>query len=86
MIHDLRASSPSEMPAPLETGTSTFVAVERQAMQRLRSVATRLYAERRMNGDEMRDLAHAITAVLDQAIDMPESACQDRVDEGGEDA
>lgn len=79
MIHNLRASS-SEMPAPLETGTSTFVAVERQALQRLRSVATRLYTERRMNGDEMRDLAHAITAVLDQAIDLSESAYQDRVD------
>jgi len=56
--------------ADLETGSSVFVAVERAALQRLREVATLLYSEQRLNGDQMRDLAHAITAVLDQAIDL----------------
>jgi hypothetical protein len=56
----------------LITGTATFVAVEREQLRRLIAVAARLYTERRMNGDEMRDLAHTITAVLDQALDLPD--------------
>jgi hypothetical protein len=58
----------------LETGTSQFVVIERDQLARLRRIATRLYNEHeRLGGDEMRDLAHVITAVLDQAFDMPES-------------
>lgn len=70
------------MPAELETGTSTFVAVERRVLQELRAVAARLYSEDRMNGDEMRDLAHAITGALDQAIELPDAGDHDRP--GGE--
>lgn len=57
----------------LETGTSTFVVVERTQLARLRRIATRLYSEMRVGGEEMRDLGHVITAVLDQAFDMPDS-------------
>lgn len=58
--------------ADLETENTTLVAVERAQLRRLRVVATRLYSERRLSGDEMRDLAHAITGVLDQAVSMPD--------------
>lgn len=54
----------------LEKGTTQFVAVERAQLARLRRVASRLYTEERMNGDEMRDLGHTINAVLDQALDL----------------
>lgn len=57
----------------LETGTTLFVATERAQLRRLRAVATRLYSEDRLNGDQMRDLAHTITSVLDQSIDLPDS-------------
>ena len=58
--------------ADLETGASQFVIVEREQLARLRKIATTLYREERLNGDAMRDLAHVVTAVLDQALDMPE--------------
>lgn len=48
-----------------------FVMIEREQLGRLVHVAKRLYTEQRMNGDEMRDAAHTITGVLDQAIDYP---------------
>lgn len=56
--------------ADLEQHDSQFVVVERAQLKRLRAVATRLYTEDRMNGDEMRDLGHTITSVLDQALTM----------------
>lgn len=57
----------------LDTGTTPFVIVERVQLRRLRAVATRLYSENRLGGDEMRDLAHTITSVLDQSLDLPEA-------------
>lgn len=50
-----------------------FAGIEATQLERLRAVAKRLYTEDRLNGDEMRDLAHTITSVLGQALDMPES-------------
>jgi hypothetical protein len=58
--------------AELETGKTLFVTIERVELARLRKIAIRLYREERLNGDEMRDLGHVITAVLDQAFDMLE--------------
>lgn len=45
-----------------------FVVIERDQLARLRRVATLLYREERLNGDQMRDLGHTITGVLDSAI------------------
>ena len=50
-----------------------FVGLEATQLDKLRAIAKRLYSENRMNGDEMRDLAHAISSVVDQALPMPES-------------
>ncbi len=36
----------------------------------LKRVASRLYTENRLNGDEMRDLGHALTAVHDTCIQL----------------
>lgn len=60
------------MAADLEKDDTQFVVIERAKLRRLRAVASRLYTENRMNGDEMRDLAHTITAVLNQAITFEE--------------
>ncbi len=40
----------------------------------LRRVATRLYSENRLNGDEMRDLAHTLTAICDtcDVLEIPQ--------------
>ena len=56
--------------ADLESGVTLFVAVERESLKRLRRVASALYREDRLSGDQMRDLAHTITSVLDGAIDL----------------
>ena len=42
---------------------SELYVIEAQHLARLKIVAKRLYTEMRMNGDEMRDLAHTIEAV-----------------------
>jgi len=44
--------------------------IESAHVERLRAVASRLYTEQRLNGDEMRDLAHAIMTVVDFAKDF----------------
>jgi hypothetical protein len=50
-----------------------FVALETAQLDKLRAVASRLYTENRLGGDEMRDLAHALTSVVRSALDMPEN-------------
>ncbi len=45
-----------------------FVVIERDQLARLKRVAAQLYREERLNGDQMRDLGHTITGVLDSAI------------------
>lgn len=45
-----------------------FVVIEREQLARLKAIATKLYREDRLNGDEMRDMGHTITGVLDQAL------------------
>ena len=47
---------------------NTYFCLDEAQVARLRAVATRLYSERRMDGDAMRDAAHTITAVLDGAL------------------
>lgn len=42
--------------------------VEPYMLDKLRRVADRLYTEKRMNADDMRDAAHEIMAVVDGAI------------------
>lgn len=41
-------------------------------LERLRRFATRLYSERRMNGDEMRDMGHGLLGVVSSAIEVPD--------------
>lgn len=41
-----------------------FYAIEAEHLERLKTVAKRLYTENRMNGDEMRDAAHGIMSVV----------------------
>ena len=43
---------------------SELYVIEARHLARLKIVAKRLYTEMRMNGDEMRDLAHAIMAAV----------------------
>lgn len=40
-----------------------FHLIDEHQLKKLNAVATRLYSENRLNGDEMRDLAHVINAV-----------------------
>jgi hypothetical protein len=47
-----------------------FVVIERAQLERLKNVATQLYREFHLNGDQMRDMGHTITSVLDQAIEF----------------
>ena len=47
---------------------TSFVVIEREQLARLQRVATQLYREERLNGDQMRDMGHTITAVLDNAL------------------
>jgi hypothetical protein len=42
--------------------------INQHAIARLKSVATRLYSENRMTGDEMRDLAQAVDSVRESAL------------------
>ncbi len=49
-----------------------YVMVERGMLERLRRFATRLYSERRMDGDEMRDMGHGLLGVVSSAIDVPD--------------
>lgn len=39
-------------------------AIEGGQLRALRAVATRLHSERRMDGDEMRDLGHTLAAIV----------------------
>lgn len=48
-----------------------FMMVEAYLLKRVREVATRLYSEQRMTGDEMRNAAQQLQSVFDNAI--PES-------------
>lgn len=50
-----------------------FVALEVTELAKLHAVAKRLYTEDRLNGDEMRDLAHTIEGALRHALDMPDN-------------
>lgn len=50
-----------------------FVVIEREQLARLKRVATQLYREERLNGDQMRDLGHTITGVLDNALPFEET-------------
>ena len=45
-----------------------FVVIERDQLARLKKIATQLYCEERLNGDQMRDMGHTITGVLDSAL------------------
>ena len=49
-----------------------YVMLERGMLERLRRFATRLYSERRMNGDEMRDMAHGLLGIVNSAVDVPD--------------
>jgi hypothetical protein len=50
-----------------------FVVIERDQLARLKRIATQLYREERLNGDQMRDLGHTITSVLDSALPFEET-------------
>lgn len=50
--------------APAPAVDPRLYAVEAEHIERLKAIAKRLYTEIRMNGDEMRDAAHAITSVV----------------------
>lgn len=45
--------------------------VEEGQLRKLERIAKRLYTENRMNGDEMRDAAHAISSIVSVAREMP---------------
>lgn len=51
-----------------------FFAIDDEQLKKLKAVASKLYTENRMNGDEMRDLGHTITQVVREceAIPIPE--------------
>lgn len=40
--------------------------------RRIERETKRLYTEMRMNGDEMRDMAHRLTGLIANAFEMPE--------------
>lgn len=44
--------------------------IDEEQLERLTRVAKRLYTENRLNGDEMRDLGHTITAVTRTCLDV----------------
>jgi hypothetical protein len=50
--------------------------IEESDLAKLETLASRLYTEGRMSGDEMRDAAHALTAVARRAraVELPEDA------------
>jgi hypothetical protein len=43
---------------------TVFYTIEAEHLERLKNAAKRLYTERRMDGDEMRDFAHSIMTVV----------------------
>lgn len=49
--------------------------IEESELDKLRAVATRLYREERLTGDDMRDLAHTITGVVRAVteLEVPDS-------------
>lgn len=51
---------------------TAYVMLESGMLERLRRFATRLYSEKRMSGDEMRDMAHGLLGVVNAAIEMPD--------------
>jgi hypothetical protein len=56
----------------MPTRRAEYVMIESRMLERLRRFATRLYSEQRMNGDEMRDMAHGLLGVVNSAIDVPD--------------
>lgn len=48
-----------------------FYYIDEDQLRKLKAIATRLYSERRMNGDEMRDAAHLISAIVRVAEQIP---------------
>lgn len=44
--------------------------IEKHHLERLRKAAKRLYSEKRMSGDDMRDMAQLIDAIIASAIPM----------------
>ena len=51
-----------------------FVVIEREQLARLKAIASQLYREDRLTGDQMRDMGHTITAVLDSALPFDDTA------------
>lgn len=47
-----------------------FYLMEEAQREALIRVAKRLYTENRLNGDEMRDLAHCITSVVNTSFEL----------------
>ncbi|MCC6752029.1 MAG: hypothetical protein IT371_30535 [Deltaproteobacteria bacterium] len=50
----------------------SYFSIEAAHLSRLEAVARRLYSERRMSGEEMRDAAHTIMAAVNSSRQMPE--------------
>lgn len=50
-------------------------AIEESDVEQLETAAKRLYTEQRMDGNAMRDLAHALTAIAKRSreVEIPES-------------
>lgn len=51
-----------------------YVMIDATWLEKLRGIATKLYREDRLNGDEMRDMAHALTAIRNSAIEVPDES------------
>jgi hypothetical protein len=51
-----------------------FVVIERAQLARLKTIASQLYREDRLNGDAMRDMGHSLTGVLDSALAFDDTA------------
>jgi hypothetical protein len=56
----------------LEDQPGMFAVIEREQLKRLAAIASQLYREERLNGDQQRDMGHIIMAVLDTALPMPD--------------
>ena len=65
-----------------------FVIIEREQLARLKKIATQLYREDRLSGDQMRDMGHTITGVLGSALPFDatdaDASVQQRAQEGVE--
>lgn len=46
-----------------EAGAQKDFLISQAQLETIKRIAARLYTERRLNGDEMRDLGHALTAI-----------------------